>query len=65
VHTMQTPVRELNPSLPEQLDAILARCLAKDPAARYASAEDLANDLEALRVSLPATPAAAEAASAL
>jgi len=64
VHIVQAPVRELNPSLPEQLDAILGRCLAKDPAARYASADELANDLEVLRANLPAAPAVAESAPA-
>jgi hypothetical protein len=64
VHTTHTPVRELNPALPAQLDDILARCLAKDPAGRYASADVLAADLDALRASLPSVPAATEAAPA-
>ncbi|HEY3960494.1 MAG TPA: Stk1 family PASTA domain-containing Ser/Thr kinase [Solirubrobacteraceae bacterium] len=34
------PPSELNPALPPSLDAIVLRALAKDPAARYASAEE-------------------------
>ena len=35
----------LNPSIPAELDAIIHKCLAKDPDARYRNANDLANDL--------------------
>ena len=35
------PASRLNPSLPAGLDAVLARCLAKDPVQRYSSAEAL------------------------
>lgn len=58
VHVTHSPVRELNPTLPEQLDVILARCLAKNPAERYASADALAADLEALRAAQATSPAA-------
>ena len=58
VHTQHPPVRDLNPALPEQLDVILARCLAKEPAQRYASADVLAADIEYLRASLPAAASA-------
>jgi serine/threonine protein kinase len=34
-----------NPAVPPALDGIIARCLAKDPAARFASCEDLARAL--------------------
>ncbi len=36
--------RELVPSLPAQIDAVIARAMAKDPADRYASAGDLGQD---------------------
>jgi Tol biopolymer transport system component len=42
------PPSELNPALPRELDRIIRRCLAKDPARRYQSAIDLRNDLEEL-----------------
>ena len=37
-------VRELVPSLPEELDAVIARAMAKNPDDRYPSAGDLARD---------------------
>ncbi len=39
------PPSHANPSVPTGFDAIVARCLAKDPAARYAPAEALAEEL--------------------
>jgi eukaryotic-like serine/threonine-protein kinase len=39
------PPSHANPSLPANFDGIVARCLAKDPAARYAPAEALAEEL--------------------
>ncbi|HTP88459.1 MAG TPA: protein kinase [Bryobacteraceae bacterium] len=40
---------EVNPAIPNGLDRIVRRCLAKDPARRYQSAADLRNDLEELQ----------------
>ena len=43
----------VNPNLPPDLDRILTRCLAKNPAERYSSCADLAADLESLRDGRP------------
>ncbi|HSP33452.1 MAG TPA: protein kinase [Thermoanaerobaculia bacterium] len=39
----------VNDAVPPELDRLLARCLAKDPAERYASTRDLARDLREIR----------------
>jgi tRNA A-37 threonylcarbamoyl transferase component Bud32 len=64
VHVSPVPVRELNPALPEQLDAIIARSMAKDPKSRYPSADEMAADIEALRSALPAVAAPSASAEA-
>ncbi len=53
-HLVQVAILESDPvppsrlkSLPAELDAVTLKCLEKDPADRYASATDLAEDLEA------------------
>ncbi len=38
------PIRKLQPEVPVELEAIIKRCLAKDPAERYESTGDLAKD---------------------
>jgi serine/threonine protein kinase len=43
----------LVPSLPKAFDAVVARCLEKDPARRYANADELERDLERLRSGAP------------
>jgi eukaryotic-like serine/threonine-protein kinase len=48
------PPSELNPVLPASLDAVVLRALAKDPAARYADAEQLIVALQQERDALPA-----------
>src|SRR5262249_14935782 len=39
------PPRKLNPAVPSDLETILLKATAKDPAARYATAQELAEDL--------------------
>jgi serine/threonine-protein kinase len=54
------PPSVVNPLFPPALDAIVARCLKKDPAERYGSAAGLAADLDALLASITSGgPAAA------
>ena len=43
--------RLLNPSIPAWFDAVIMRCLEKDPAARYQTANDILADLQAARSS--------------
>ncbi|MBM3991629.1 MAG: serine/threonine protein kinase [Planctomycetes bacterium] len=42
-------VRKLRPGVPRDLEAVLHRCLEKDPSQRYATAADLRDDLIAVR----------------
>lgn len=54
------PPSRLQPALPAALDAIIARALEKNPAARFASAHELAEALRAVAAGEPvALPAAA------
>ena len=41
-------LRDVRPGIPPELDAVLMRCLAPDPAHRYGSAAELAADLQAV-----------------
>ncbi|MDE3113747.1 MAG: serine/threonine protein kinase [Chloroflexota bacterium] len=49
-HVVRQPVppSHLRPSLPRELDAVVMKCLAKDPALRYARASDVAKALSSL-----------------
>jgi serine/threonine-protein kinase len=42
-------LKSVRPNVPDKLDAIVARCLAKDPSERFANGEDLGHALAALR----------------
>jgi len=56
------PPREIDPTIPEGMNALVARLMAKDPEDRYASADELADDL--WRISRGRKPAAVPAAAA-
>ncbi len=47
-----TPISEIKPGLPPALERIVDKAMAKDPAHRYTSALEMANDLSAVRSKL-------------
>ncbi|HUL76805.1 MAG TPA: protein kinase [Vicinamibacteria bacterium] len=49
VQSEPPPPSSVVPGIPEGVDEVLARCLAKDPADRYPSGRALAEDLRAIR----------------
>jgi serine/threonine-protein kinase len=60
LHHIQTPPpspRALNASLPTALEAIVLRCLEKDPARRFASVEEVLESLTAVSAQVEATAA--------
>jgi serine/threonine protein kinase len=59
VYTQPVAPRRLAPSLPAELETIILRCLAKDPADRFPRAADLAAALQALLQSPALAPRAA------
>jgi len=44
-HGQPPSVRQLRPDVPEELEAVIERCLAKTPAKRFETVQDLAADL--------------------
>jgi serine/threonine-protein kinase len=59
VQELPVPPRQVNANVPADLDAIDMKLLAKSPAARYASAEDLRADLRRFRDGQPVLAAGA------
>src|SRR2546423_7218973 len=58
------PPSELRPEVPHDLDLVVLRALAKDPADRYPSAEQMDADLERVLTGMPVGSETAEAATA-
>lgn len=59
VHTEPIPPSKLNPAIPPNLEGAILKCLAKNPATRYQSGEEIARDLAAIRNATAATHQAA------
>ncbi len=49
VYTEPIPPAKLNPAIPARLEVVILKCLAKSPADRYQTGEELAQDLAAMR----------------
>ena len=59
------PPSELRPEVPHDLDLVVLRALAKDPADRYQTAEEMDADLERVLRGMPVGAETAEAATAV
>lgn len=57
LHKQPKPLREIAPGVPAALDSIVTRCMAKDPAARFATMTEVRKALRDLGKD-PTTPAA-------
>jgi serine/threonine protein kinase len=57
-HALAPPRRpkEVNPEIPEELDAITMKLLATNPEDRYGSAEELIQELQRVRADVPSAP---------
>jgi serine/threonine-protein kinase len=64
VYTEPIPPSKLNPAIPAGLEAVILKCLAKNPANRYQTGEELAGNLATLRTNPNATFTAAPAPAA-
>ena len=51
VYTEPIPPAKLNPAIPARVEAVILKCLAKSPAERYQTGEELAQDLATVRMS--------------
>ena len=47
-----TPLREINPTLPRELESVIFRCLEKQPSARFASAADVREALKTIMMAM-------------
>jgi eukaryotic-like serine/threonine-protein kinase len=65
VNELPKPPSSLRPEIPQELDQIVLRALAKDPADRYQTAEEFIEDLERVEAGLPISRSTATAATAI
>ena len=56
IHDPAPSITDLNPSVPTELQRVIRKCLAKEPAKRYQTIRDTANDLEELIEGLKGVP---------
>lgn len=54
IHVNPPPPSQFNPNVPPELDALLAKALAKEPNARYQSASELLDNLRSVRATVQA-----------
>jgi beta-lactam-binding protein with PASTA domain/tRNA A-37 threonylcarbamoyl transferase component Bud32 len=59
------PPSRIRPEIPEELDQVVLRALAKQPEQRYQTAEEFSEDLTRVEAGLPVAPETAEAATAV
>jgi len=59
------PPSKTRPEIPEEIDQIVLRSLAKAPEDRYQSAEEFSEDLQRVEAGLPLSPETSEAATSL
>jgi eukaryotic-like serine/threonine-protein kinase len=50
------PLHELSPSIPRSLSTLIMRCLAKDPAARPQTADEMLHELDSMTMPIGITP---------
>jgi serine/threonine-protein kinase len=65
VNELPKPPSKLRPEIPPELDQVVLRSLAKDPADRYQTADEFIEDLERVESGLPISRATTVAATAL
>ena len=66
VHEAPSPLRSINKAIPQSIEAVVLKALAKDPAARYQSAGDLARDFsQGISGTMPAGLAASPIATVI
>ncbi len=54
IHLTPTPIRQLMPSIPAELEALVSKALEKDPEKRYQNLRDLTSDVTRVRATLTA-----------